>query len=60
MYRGMSGYLKGMGTGLAVGVIASIAGTVVYNNNKKTFKKTANRAVKAVGNLVDNVQYMMK
>ena len=56
----MSGYLKGMGTGLAVGVIASIAGTVVYNNNKKTFKKTANRAVKAVGNLVDNVQYMMK
>lgn len=60
MNRGMSGFLKGMGAGMAVGVVASIAGTVAYQNNKRSFKKTANKAVKAMGTLVDNMQYIMK
>lgn len=54
------GFLKGMGTGLAVGMTASVAGAIIYNNNKKSFKKKATKAVKAVGDFVDNVQYMMK
>jgi len=57
--KGMS-FVKGMGAGMAVGVMASIAGTMVYNNNKKSFKKTANKAIKTMGTLVDNMQYIMK
>lgn len=59
MKKGTSGFVKGIGTGVAVGIAASVAGTVMYNNNK-AFKKKANKAVKAVTGIVQDVQSMMK
>ncbi len=54
------GFAKGMGTGLMLGVVGSIAGSIAYRSNKKSFKKQAGKAVKAVGDFMDNVQGMMK
>lgn len=53
-------FAKGIGAGVMMGVAASIAGTIAYKNNKKSFKKQAGKAVKAMGDLVDNVQGMIK
>ncbi len=54
------GFMKGIGTGVAMGVVASVAGKMVYDSNKKSIKKTAKKAVKAMGGMVDSVQNMMK
>ena len=54
------GFFKGMGAGIMLGVVASAIGGIAYCTNKKTFKKQASRAVKAVGDFMDNVQGMIK
>ncbi len=59
MNRGTTGFLKGMGAGMTMGIVASVAGTMMYQNNKKAFRKTARKAVKKVTGLVDDVQSMM-
>ncbi|MBR4868777.1 MAG: hypothetical protein IKU10_06435 [Clostridia bacterium] len=60
MNKGTTGFLKGIGTGMAMGIVASVAGTMVYQNNKKTFRKTAKKAVKTVTGLMDDMQSMMR
>ncbi len=53
-------FVKGMGTGMAVGMMASAAGAMMMSGNKKALKKKASKAVKAVGSIVDDVQSMMR
>ena len=60
MRKGTAGFMKGMGTGLMVGMVAGVMGDMVVHSNKKTLKKKASKAVKAVGNIMDDVSNMMK
>jgi len=52
-----TGFLVGMGAGLTVGIGTAI-GVKMLNNKKKgnTFVKTANKTVKAVGDIVDDIR----
>lgn len=50
-------------TGAAVGLAAGMAAYAVVNNKKctaKKLKKSAGKAMKSVGHIVDNMSYMMK
>lgn len=51
--------MKGVGAGMAVGLAAGVIGGAVMQNNKKV-KKNTNKAVHAVEDFLDNVQYMFK
>lgn len=59
MTKGVTGFIKGMGAGIATAACIGVVGSMAMKN-KKGFKKTAGKAIKAVGDLVDNVQYMIK
>ncbi len=52
-------FVKGIGTGLAVGMVVGTVGSKIMRGNKNV-KKRASKAMKAVGDVIDNVQYMMK
>ena len=59
MMKSMRGYAKGMAAGIAVGAaVGAICGRMMHN--KKAVKKNAGKALRAVGDFLDNVQYMMK
>ena len=59
MIKSMKGYAKGIATGIAVGtVVGCIGGRMMHN--KKAVKKNAGKALRAVGDFLENVQYMMK
>ena len=59
MTNGFSSFVKGVGTGMAVGMTIVAAKNMTMKNNKKV-KRNAGRAMRAVGDLIQNVQYMMK
>ena len=59
MNRGVSSFIKGMGTGIAAATIIGVTGKMCMSNNKN-IKKKVNRAAKTIGDIVDNVQYFMK
>ena len=59
MSKGVMGFVKGMGTGIIAGMAVGAVGSVILGKNKK-FKRTAGKAVHAVGDLIDNVHFMMK
>lgn len=59
MSRNGSGFIKGIGTGLAVGAVVAAMGSSMMKN-KKSLKRNAGKAIRAVGDIMDNVQYMMK
>ena len=60
MTRGITNMVKGLGIGMAVGAAAGAVGSTVVRNNKNTIKKTANKALPALGHIVDNMQYIVK
>jgi len=57
--RGFKGFMKGIGTGLAVGAFVGAAANMMMRDSKK-FRRGSGKVVRAVGDLVENVQYMMK
>ena len=57
--KNIGGFIKGMGTGIAVGMVAAGL-TQNMTRGKKKVRKNALRAVRSVGDFVSNVQYMMK
>ena len=59
MTKGIMGFVKGAGAGLAAGVVVGVIGGKALGKNKH-IKKKAGRAMNAVGDFIDNVQYMLK
>lgn len=59
MSRGFSGFVKGMGTGLVAGMAIATTGTMLMKGNKRAKRKVGS-ALKTVGDIVENVSYMMK
>ena len=47
------------GTGLAAGMMVGYVGSQLMSNQKQV-KKKASKAAHAVGNLIDDVQYIFK
>lgn len=58
--RRNSGFMKGIGAGMMIGMVAGVAGEMMMKNNKKTLKKKASRAMKTVSNVMEDVSNMMK
>lgn len=52
-------FVKGVGTGIAAGAVIATVGRTMMKN-RKNFAKRTGKAVKAVGDFVDNIQYMFK
>lgn len=59
MNRGVTSFMKGMGTGIAAATIIGVTGKM-YMSSHKNIKKKVNKAAKTIGDIVDNVQYFMK
>ena len=57
--KGIKGFVKGVGTGMAAGMAIAAVGSMMMRNNRN-MKKTMGKTVKAVGDFVSNVQYMLK
>ena len=60
MRKTTSGFMKGMGTGMMVGMIAGAAGDMMMRGGKKTLKKKASKAVKAIGTAMNDVSNLIK
>ena len=58
MTRGVTGFMKGIGMGTAVGCIAGAVGNSYMHSNKKGLKKNVGKALRNVGDLMDNVTSM--
>ena len=58
MNKNTIGLMKGIGTGLAAGMMVGYVGSQLMSNQKQV-KKKASKA-HAVGNLIDDVQYIFK
>ena len=54
-----NGIIKGVGGGLAAGMAVGFIGGQMMKNSKQ-MKKKAGKAMHAVGDLFENVQYMFK
>ena len=57
MTKGVMGFMKGVGMGVAVGCIAGAVGSRAMHG-KKSLKKNVGKALRNVGELVDNVTGM--
>ncbi len=53
-------FLKGMGAGMLAGMTVMSVGTVMLKADKKSISKTAGKTMKAVGNIAENISYMLK
>ncbi|MEE1012225.1 MAG: hypothetical protein U0L11_09380 [Acutalibacteraceae bacterium] len=52
--------ITGMGIGLAVGTAAAVAGTkMMTKSGRKACRKTADRCMKNIGNMMDSMSAMM-
>lgn len=58
MSKMVSGFVRGAGMGIAVGCVAGAIGTMYARSNKKGLKKNVGRALRNVGDLMDNVTGM--
>ena len=60
MKKTTSGFMKGMGAGMMVGMVAGAAGDMMMRGNKKALKNKASKAVQAVGNVMNDVGNLIK
>lgn len=61
MKIGLSGMLTGMGVGLAVGCAgAAMVTSMSGSGTKRMLKKKANKALKALDNITDDISDMFK
>ena len=58
MSKNVMGFMKGVGMGLAVGWVAGAVGSTYMHSNKKGLKKNVGKALRNVGDLMDNVTGM--
>lgn len=59
MRKNTMGIVKGVGSGIAAGMVVGFVGSQMMKNDKQ-MKKKAGKALHMVGDLIDNVQYMFK
>lgn len=59
MNKGSMNFVKGVGAGMIAGAVVTAVGTSVMKNNKP-LAKTTKKAAKAVGNIIDDIQMMIK
>ena len=53
-------FIKGVGAGMLAGVAVVTAGKVILSGNKKSITKTAGKTMRAVGNIAESINYMLK
>ncbi len=53
-------FIKGMGAGMLAGVAVVTVGKVMLSGNKKSITKTAGKTMRAVGNIAESINYMLK
>ena len=53
-------FVKGIATGMAVGTAVGMISMPFKANKRNHLRKNATKALKAVGEIVQNAQYMMK
>ncbi|MCI8554546.1 MAG: hypothetical protein HFJ80_06335 [Clostridiales bacterium] len=58
MTKGVMGFVKGAGMGIAVGCIAGAMGSAYMRSSKKGLKKNVGKALRNVGDFMDNVTNM--
>lgn len=58
MTRGISGFMRGIGMGAMIGIAVGAAGSMYVRANKKGIKKNIGKALRNVGDLVDDVSGM--
>lgn len=58
MTKGIMGFVKGAGMGIAIGCVAGAMGSRYMRSNKKGIKKNVGKALRNVGDLMDNVTSM--
>lgn len=60
MNRAIGTFTKGIATGMVVGTALGIVGNPLNIRKRTRMKKTAVKALHAVGELIQNAQYMVK
>ena len=55
-----TGSANNVAMGMAIGAAAAAVGVGLMNTNKRQLKKTANKAMKTMGSLVNDVSSMMR
>jgi hypothetical protein len=53
--NGMMKMVKGLGIGMALGCVAGAVGSYYLYDNRKGLKRNMGKALRSVGDLVDNV-----
>lgn len=59
MAKNSMSFVKGVGAGMVAGAVVAAVGSTVISKNKP-LAKTTKRAAKAVGNIIDDIQMMIK
>lgn len=59
MYKQTMGFLRGIGTGVIAGVAVSVVGAKMMRDNRR-IRRSANKAMRAVGGLMDNVTVLFR
>ncbi len=59
MYKQTMGFVKGIGTGMVAGIAVASIGNRMMKDNKH-LKRNANKAMHAVGSLLDTVEVMFR
>lgn len=60
MNKAIGTFAKGIATGMAVGAAVGMIGNPISARKRTKVKKNATKALRAVGELIQNAQYMMK
>mgnify|MGYP007130862266 FL=1 len=58
MTKGISRFVRGVSMGAMVGIAVGAVGSMYIRNNKKGLKKNIGKALRNVGDLVDDVSGM--
>lgn len=60
MHKATGTFVKGIATGMAVGAAVGMVGNPFASRKRQKMHKNATKALHAVGEIIQNAQYMMK